>query len=168
MKILATFILLFGFGYTAQAEAPADVDGWNKLKWGATEAEVVAAFPNAVPSDNPAANKCMRAIEPADVVGYQFRIVFIVECSTKKLIGVSMGPAGQKLSRIAAVGAMEKLYDELKLKYGPPTKSDRGSASTRFTWIFPSTQIELVLLASSADMTLLMLSYDQREKEDML
>lgn len=168
MKILITALLLLGFTHIVQAEPPADVDGWNKLKWGMTEAEVAAAFPNAAPFDNPNSSKCMRAIDSTDVLGYQFRVVFTFDCTTKELNRVSMGPAGQNLSKVAAVGAMEKLLDELKVKYGPPTKADHSRTDARYTWIFPSTEIELVLLAPSPELTLLTLSYVQREGEDML
>lgn len=167
MKILITALLLLGFTHIVQAEPPADVDGWNKLKWGMTEAEVAAAFPNAAPFEHPNSSKCMRAIDPEDVLGYQFRIVLIFDCETKTLSNVSMGPSGLR-TRVVAVGIMEKVLDELKAKYGPPTKTKQSKTGATFTWIFPSTKIEMTLLAPSADTAFLDITYDMREGEDML
>lgn len=164
-SIVFLWLICVGLSF---AEPPVDVDGWNKLKWGATEDEVATAFPKATPFENPTSSKCMRAIDPAIIAGYQFRIVLTFDCETKALTKVSMGPKGQNLSKIVAVGAMEKLLDELKVKYGPPTKAEQSRTDARFTWIFPSTEIELVLLAPSSDMALITLSYVQREGEDLL
>jgi hypothetical protein len=168
IKSIGIMFLLYFLAVNTFAEPPQDVDGWSKVKWGMTEDEVSASFPGQVhPFKNQYSIGCMSAIDSTEILGYEFRIVFTYDCESKRLKKVSMGPVNQ-LARVQALGVFEKLTEELQVKYGKPGKSKGDKTSATNTWIFPSTKIELWLIAVDAGPALLTVTYEQREKEDML
>lgn len=169
MRILSViFCLLLIFQSSAFAETTEDVDGWSNTKWGMTKAEVSDAFPGQViPHEGKSGQGCYMKIDGANIVGSEFVIVFDFDCNTKKLKGVSLAPKNN-ITRIQGANLYEKLYDELKVKYGSPTKRDNSQVSAKTVWIFPSTKIEMNLIAPGATTALLILTYEERKQEDML
>lgn len=168
MKPLFIIISLLLFTQTyAYAETPQNISGWNDVKWGMTEAEVEAAFPGQiVPFKNITGTDCgfTQELEGQLIDGYYLDIFFNHDCKTNKLDGVTLVPY-DKWYRQQASGAFDNLSKEFSIKYGVSSSSNSSEIDANRKWIFPSTSIEMTLVAVDDNTPVIfMIDYKERGK----
>lgn len=151
---LTLLALLLTAAASAQTERPKDVEGWQKITWKMTLADVRAIYPDAKPSDDPYwSHLALPAIQVAD-------IPLQVTVSAKKpsaqvgLIALWChfgvpGNAGESAPPNVTRAGFETLKALMIQKYGHQKneehKTDYGDPETLFLWTFPSSSIELKL-----------------------
>ena len=158
-------LLLFTQTYV-YAAAPQDVSGWNKVKWGMTEAEVEAAYPNQIlPYTNVTGKDCgsTQELERQLIGGYSLDVMFNYDCKTKKLNGVTIVPY-DKWYRQQATKAFDAISKEFSVEYGDPSTSDSSEIDAYRKWVFPSTSIEMTLIAvDDTTPAIFMINYKERK-----
>jgi hypothetical protein len=167
MKPLVIIIGLLLFIQTyVYAAAPQDVHGWNKVKWGMTESEVEAAYPNKIlPYTNVTGKDCgsTQELERQLIGGYSLDVMFNYDCKTKKLNGVTIVPY-DKWYRQQATEAFDAISKEFSVEYGDPSTSNISEIDADRKWVFPSTSIEMTLIAvDDSTPAIFMINYKERE-----
>ncbi len=125
------------------AQKPADVHGWGKVKWGMTLAQIQKLYPEAEPFtktwEDGRKSSGLR-IPKFDLIHFPFEVTFWKKDADKRLDSIS-------LSTEAGMVVFRELEKQLTLKYGSPTLKDDSKPRKRSrTWMFPSTEIELLFL----------------------
>ncbi|MGB2691797.1 MAG: hypothetical protein WBC96_04810, partial [Thermodesulfobacteriota bacterium] len=168
---IAAFLFLLVSSLSVNAGTkPKDVYGWDKLRWGMTEEEVIPILGKDVKKrntrhdekDNMYSSLQLRKIEIAD---NEFRASLWMDSDTKKLRRIVFFPEGQPEKYEWAKMFIET-ENFLVKKYGPPsiekTSNDPGTSADRI-WMFPTTEIELSYLSLEGS-ELLLLVFSQTEK----
>ncbi|GAA0697516.1 hypothetical protein GCM10009104_27280 [Marinobacterium maritimum] len=120
-----------------------DVTGWSESTWGMNEDEVLSAFgETAIRPDEPIEfcnpKRFSTVIIPSiDLDNMKFEAHFIFD-NIEGLNEVLLKPKEEK-----PTGYFENLSKLLRQKYGEQSTSDEEGITTRMSWIFPSTIIEL-------------------------
>ena len=110
------------------AQAPADIDGWNGLKWGDPVDKAIEKFGGVAVENYP----LLRTMP--------FRLSFRTDSATGKLNGVILSAENP----LPLDGYYDILKSNLVDKYGPPTYEQQGtSGSMEARWQFPKTRIDL-------------------------
>jgi len=144
------------FAVTLLGQAPPrDVDGWGKIRWGMTIADVSQVYTIDRHEEN---DFMLRLItQPIDVGDISMKVSFGAKHGSEQISNVRLWlNFGLKDS---APTASARDFDTLKTllvqKYGPPVTEDskaEGAERTRtFLWTFPSTSILLTLTQNQND-----------------
>jgi len=147
MKILYTSIITIWMTslliLSSYAQTPDKIDGWNKAKWGMTEEEIIEAFQGQVQKremQKMGTNRCSTLkIDNITLVDKQFKVIFIMDCNTKKLKVVIIEPSS-KWRPYENFIAFDRLEEELIKKYGEPRlskSSNKNMESRSRVWVFP-------------------------------
>jgi hypothetical protein len=149
-------VLLMAFAVVAAVQ-PRDVDGWGKIKWGMTVAQVRAAYggqaesPDGESRDdkNPDKDKFVdRLIIKKLTVGDTEMNASIASLSgSDRIVRVSLSPTAPLLTVGSGGAAYQDLKTSLTRKYGRPSSVDKEDDDQIIAysakWIFPSTEIIL-------------------------
>ncbi|MGB3365121.1 MAG: hypothetical protein WBB48_10125 [Thermodesulfobacteriota bacterium] len=167
---IAAFLFLLVSSLSVNAGTkPKDVYGWDKLRWGMTEEEVIPILGKDVKKrntrhdekDNMYSSLQLRKIKIAD---NEFRASLWTDSDTKKLQRIVFVPEGQP-GKYEWAEMFIETENFLVKKYGAPTiektSNDPGTSADR-KWIFPSTEIELSYLSLEGS-ELLLLVFSQKE-----
>lgn len=164
LLMLVTAALAYG------SSKPADVDGWDGVRWGMTDEEVKEAFgsdakmmePREDAKEGLYSNILLSSVK---LGGQEFRASLWMDTDTKKLKKIVFVPKEQPEGYEWAETFI-KLEESLVGKYGAPdveeTSNDPGTSAER-KWIFPSTIIEMSYLRIQ-DTELLLLVFSDNEK----
>lgn len=168
---IAAFLFLFVSSLFVNAGAkPNDVYGWDKLRWGMTQEEVVSILGKEVKKrdvrhdekDNMYSSLQLRKNK---IDENEFRASLWMDSDTKKLKRIVFVPEGQPEKYEWAEMFIE-LEHYLVNKYGAPTiektSNDPGTSADRI-WMFPTTEIELSYLSLEGS-ELLLLVFLQTER----
>jgi len=119
------------------AFAAEDPGGWTKAKWGMTDDQLLAAFPEqAVRLDPPEQNGARVAIRSIDLAGAKFDVYFIPsDAGLRKVVLTAQHQPATSLDFL-----FQTVQNLLVDKYGRPWRSDE-SAATSLQWSFPTTTI---------------------------
>jgi len=172
MKTICSILLLTLIAaVTAYGSSkPADVDGWDGVRWGMTDEEVKAAFgsearimePREDAKEGLYSNILLSSVK---LGGQEFRASLWMDSDTKKLKKIVFVPKEQPEGYEWAETFI-KLEESLVGKYGAPdveeTSNDPGTSAER-KWVFPSTLIEMSYLRIQ-DTELLLLVFSDNEK----
>lgn len=139
MKVgLLVQLILVCLLFTTKVVAKEDIDGFQGLKWGSSEAEVLAKFPAAQKSDS-ACNKKYQSflqgmgyqcqtyeLRDYKIENYGFNLQFRFDINTGKLASVELSPSFELyallIARKASIVAVYLFLKEgLTSKYGNPT-----------------------------------------------
>ncbi len=151
---------------------PKDVEGWNKARWGMTEAQIESTFEGRVEkfpqSEKYEAWYVNLWIRSLDIGGNQYELLFQMDEKTRQLKGILISPKGEEGTFLRKFKSLEQL---LLGKYGSPSYKENvdhgfGPNFVR-SWIFPTTTIRLYYYKSNlSDIALLRLSYRPTKAED--
>jgi hypothetical protein len=126
------------------AAGAADIQGWSNARWGMTEDEILAAFPNAVRLTGAAAERCTKyghapvSIPDVDVAGIILSVHLVIDPKTG-LRMVLLSPANPGATTAQDFQTIEAL---LVQKYGRPWNRMTDDTA-KSQWSLPSTIIEL-------------------------
>jgi hypothetical protein len=142
------------------AFAAEDPGGWTKAKWGMSEADLRAAFPEARRLDPPEpVNKATLTIDSVKLADIEFTVYFSPD-PKGHLSRVILNP---RYSADANDRVFQALENALVEKYGRASKTEEDNV-TILQWRFPQTTIELtrVKLPGGNAMRLVHLVYRMR------
>jgi len=151
---------VFIMPWVAQGQQ-TDVEGWGKVTWGMTMAEVKKAYPEAYPVNLPDKTVKLQTQGPV-ISGYPFLVNFSFDSAGRLTkIGLRLSDDNQ-----ATDTTFQTLEKRLISKYGMPAKKDQntgptGSIHSVVTWICPSTIIELHLMNVMDKIKILTILYNQ-------
>jgi hypothetical protein len=139
-----------------QDPAPQDIDGWDKIRWGMTIAEIRAAYDiHAQPESKD--NWTLLYLNPVKISGVEMGVQVGAREAAGKATLVRLWSFFGVPSAAPLAGAQD--FDTLRAaqiqKYGHPAKEEtRRGENGRFIktvlWTFPSTSIVLTLEQSSS------------------
>jgi len=138
---LACVAWLFACG---EAYPPLDVAGWENTRWGMTEDQIRALYPQApkTPAKAPRSTNLYvpLVVEDWDLYGYGAEIHFQMDETTKTLEQVVININCEDL-----VAAFDHTSQHLQQRFGPPDMwLSCGQVSWRSNyWPFPSTVVQL-------------------------
>lgn len=185
---LWTSLIVLGIALLGQAP-PKDVNGWGKIKWGMTVAQIKALYGAQVQDSDGSGGNSADYIEKLVIKGFaigddNMDVSVNIDPKSKLIKEVSFSLAassmpiketGDNLLRQAHVQKLARsvtyahLKDSLTQKYGRPTseeKESNGSGDTFATWMFPSTVIRLYLAeATNIEFGILRLRYTATDKK---
>lgn len=153
IALTGLLILLISSLALGAYKKPADVYGWDKLKWGMTEEEVRSVYGDKIKIHKPKQDEkegvySGMELTGVEIGGGEFRASLWMDSGTEKLRKIVFVPAGKPDGYNRAetfIGLEEGLAD----RYGDPdveeTSNDPGTSAER-KWVFPSTVIELSYL----------------------
>lgn len=174
MKILALSLPLLFFALASNAQRPNDIDGWNKVKWGMTEQDIIKIYKDKVTrkrstftTGNFECNLLMEKVKILDDSDVTVDIAFCVDNDTKLLTRVYISNSDSTPFFVDQIirRLMEKYgkYDDSKLKEISLMKSK----FEEYFWYFPSTTINLNIIDIN-DEPLVSIIYDKSTKADKL
>jgi hypothetical protein len=151
-SVFAVAILaLVAFG-APPATADEDLNGWRQARWGMSDAELAAAFGDALrklPSRLQYGNAyAARALEDVELGGLKFLALFQMGAKDDRLRQVLL----QRRDAQVTPAAYERLLDALKARYGAPQqtcvlpKPDGEPYVFSLTWRFPDTTVHATWL----------------------
>ena len=190
IKILIVIVFLFCIlNELSFAQRPQDIDGWNKVKWGMTEEEIMNVYGVQVRKSNTQPGETFYSnleLDNLSITNNPFRVTFFMDNKTKKLVFVRLTPNRDKYSYgdlqeklpninplLLELAKTRAIFDDLEKeligKYGKPDYiSDKPSKfmnTQERTWYFPSTTIKLEYFwVDQTDM--LFLDYIQKSVDD--
>lgn len=142
-------LLLVACGIVSGQNRPTDVDGWGKVKWGMTLAQIKALYSAVSEESNEFWDHLtLPAITVSDVkmsvsVGAKHGRDKVALVSLLETFGLPDSP------QLASASDFEALKSSLISKYGQPNSEDvkveYGDKVTLVMWNFPSTSITLRL-----------------------
>jgi hypothetical protein len=165
-----TFAALLATFSTIASGQLKDVDGWQSAKWGMSQSAVTEAYHGQVKS-RPTGFKqyplpFLDLQEPMVIADTPFLVTFRFDAESKGLDCVSLSPRNLNATPEVLVQELLRLLTE---KYGAPTekaeKLDHGNDDRKYTWLYPSTVIELNFFSSHVlkGLETLYVSYRKRD-----
>lgn len=164
--LTAAAVFVMAVVCSAQAEDP---HGWTKAKWGMTEAEIKAAFPDAK-IVNPGARLSFLAYDGLQIGVIHYHVQFSFDKDA--LIQVNLQPEGDRA--VVSEVAQGALLTGLKDKYGAPQSHENPIASPagqehEWEWTFPESVIALTFAEHhERQYNFTTLVYRKRQKADAL
>jgi hypothetical protein len=139
MKTAVRLYLAGVFAITLLGQAPRDVPGWGKIRWGMSIADANQAYVINRHEDNEVWSELIA--EPIEFYDFKLRVA----------IGARHG--SEQISRVRLWTNATQEFDTLKTlliqKYGPPidgeTRNEGADTVRTFLWTFPSTSIRMTL-----------------------
>jgi hypothetical protein len=135
---------------------PKDVDGWDKIKWGMTVAEVRSSYGVEAQPENKD-NWTLLQLNPVKVSGVEMEVQVGARQGTGKVTFVRLSSYFGLPSSPPLAGAQD--FDTLRtmliLKYGNPaneetTRGENFRLIKTVLWTFPSTSVRMRLEQSSS------------------
>jgi hypothetical protein len=148
---------------------PRDVDGWGKIKWGMTLADVSRVYEIDRHEDNDFWTQLIS--QPVDIGDITMKVSFGAKHGSEQVSKVHLWMTFGR--RDSAPTASAKDFDTLKTlliqKYGSPadggTETDGTDRIRTFLWTFPSTSILLTLTQGQNAMGRIDLEYAATDKK---
>jgi hypothetical protein len=171
MKIILVFLLLLCIVTLSQTK---DVTGWNKSYWGMTITEIDSVFKNQIiTKEKNEFNESYsnREIQNLEISSDKYRVIFIMNKKTDKLIGVTITPMqkdaeGLKWNFNSLDQMLVDKYGQPSFKYESPI-TDRNIVESKYVWNFKSTIITLDYYEmKSVSYKSMFLAYEQRNSID--
>jgi hypothetical protein len=139
MKALR-FCVVGIFAVSLWGQAPRDVDGWGKIRWGMTIADASQAYVIDRHDDNEFWSQLIA--QPVAVGDITMRVSIGAKHGSEQVSRV-------RLSTMSGAEDFDTLKAQLIQKYGPPidgeTRTEATNSIRTFLWTFPSTSIRLTL-----------------------
>lgn len=181
--MIATVVTFFPLIVSAQDN---DLNGWDEVKWGMSEEEIVKVYGNKLVKFNkrehygkvkPNKDYATMGLEPVEIGGRQFKVTFIMDGTSNKLKAVNVKPL-EKLGG-GSVVLFRSLEEMLVEKYGKPSYQNKedepderlsggvvleGSKNYITKWLLPRTIISLKYLEiRPVKLTLVVIQYKKRD-----
>lgn len=143
---LAVLVLLAAATAGPAIPAPGDGSpGWERLRWGMTAEEVLAALPGSAPLDPPLrladGNLVAVGIDRLEVASTAFRLRFVFDGQGLALVSLRTPPG-----RYAPGSAFDAVARHLQARWGPPaqaTRDDQLVEMRQTRWRLESCTVDL-------------------------
>ena len=131
------------FAVSLLGQAPRDVDGWGKIRWGMTIADASQAYVIDRHEDNDRWSQII--VQPVMIGDLTMRVSIAAKHGSEQVSRV-------RLATNSGAEDFDTLKAQLIQKYGPPidgeTRTEGTDTVRTFLWTFPSTSIRLTLTQS--------------------